>query len=290
VGTLIAERVDELRRDTVHGAGWMAERALDTLVEEAAAPAETADELLARLHDAARRLAASRPAAGAVTGALGRVLAAAYGQRHLSPDELTQLVADEARAVCDARHRAARSIAIQLSDRIGGAAIVTHSASATVREAVLHTPPAKITCTLSAPRGEGRSFSEELREAGLEVELVDDEDAPAALASADLLLLGADTVFRDGTLCNKIGTHPLALAAREKGVATTVAAEVLKLAPYKSGGADELAEEGTRDVTPPDLIDALVTEEGIVAPPDVAAVIDRTPFLREGYELLRSPP
>jgi translation initiation factor 2B subunit (eIF-2B alpha/beta/delta family) len=290
LGTLIAERVDELRRDTVHGAGWMAERALDTLVEESAAPAETADELLERLHHAARRLAASRPAAGAVTGALGRVLAAAYGQRHLSPDELTQLVADEAKAVCDARHRAARAIAIQLSDRLADAAIVTHSASATVREAVLHTSPKKITCTLSEPRGEGRAFSEELREAGLEVALIDDDEAASALERADLLLLGADTVFRDGTLCNKIGTHPLAEAARAAGIGTTVACEVLKLAPYAAASeADELFEEGTRDFTPPELIDDVATEEGIVAPGEVAALVDRTPFLREGYELLRSP-
>jgi methylthioribose-1-phosphate isomerase len=289
LGTLIAERVDELRRDTLHGAGWMAERALDTLVEESAAPAETADELLERLHHAARRLAASRPAAGAVTGALGRVLAAAYGQRHLSPDELTQLVADEAKAVCDARHRAARAIAIQLSDRLADAAIVTHSASATVREAVVHTPPKKITCTLSGPRAEGRAFSEELREAGLEVDLVDDDEAARALERADLLLLGADTVFRDGTLCNKIGTHPLAEAASRTGVGTTVACEVLKLAPYDAASeAQELSEEGTRDFTPPELIDDVVTEEGIVAPGDVAALVDRTPFLREGYELLRS--
>jgi translation initiation factor 2B subunit (eIF-2B alpha/beta/delta family) len=287
VGTLIAERVDELRRDTVHGAGWMAERALDTLVEESALPAENADELLERLHDAARRLAASRPAAGAVAGALGRVLAAAYGQRHLSPDELTQLVADEARAVCDARHRAARAIAIQLSERLTGATIVTHSASATVREAVVHTPPKEIICTLSGARGEGRAFSEELREAGLEVQLVDDDEAGASLEAADLLLLGADTVFRDGTLCNKIGTHPLALAAQEQGVATTVACEVLKLAPYDSAGAHELTEEGTRDFTPPELIEDVVTEEGTVTPAEIAALVDRTPFLREGYELLR---
>jgi hypothetical protein len=83
VGTLIAERVEELRRDTVHGAGWMAERAVDTLVEEAAGGAADADELVARLHDAGIRLAASRPAAGAVAGAVGRVLATAFGQRHL---------------------------------------------------------------------------------------------------------------------------------------------------------------------------------------------------------------
>jgi translation initiation factor 2B subunit (eIF-2B alpha/beta/delta family) len=288
VGTLIAERVEELRRDTAHGAGWMAARAVETLVEEAAGSAGDSDELLARLRDAGIRLSASRPAAGAVAGAVGRVLAAAVGQRHLSAEELRQLVAEEARALTESRRRAARSIAIQLAPRLTDASVVTHSASATVREALLHTPPAHITCTVSRPREEGRHFAEELREAGLDVGLVEDEEAGGALESADLLLLGADTVFRDGTLCNKIGTADLARAARTHGVVTIIASEVLKLAPSESREAHELTEEGTRDFTPPELIAEIVTEEGSFRPDEVAALIDRTPFLREGYELLRA--
>lgn len=288
MGTLIAERVEELRRDTVHGAGWMAERAVDTLVEEAAGGAADADELLERLREAGIRLAASRPAAGAVAGAVGRVLAAATGQRHLSADELSQLVAEEARALCEGRHRAGRSIAIHLAPRLTEASVVTHSASATVREALVHTPPAHVTCTVSRPREEGRRFAEVLREAGLDVDLVEDEEAGSALESADLLLLGADTVFRDGTLCNKVGTNDLAQAASRRGVPTVVAAEVLKLAPSESREAHELSEEGTRDFTPPELIGEIVTEEGVFRPEEVAALIDRTPFLREGYELLHA--
>jgi translation initiation factor 2B subunit (eIF-2B alpha/beta/delta family) len=288
VGTLIAERVDELRHDTVHGAGWMAERALDTLVEAAAADAGDADELLARLHEAGSRLAESRRDAGAVAGTIGRVLAAAYRQRHLSVDELRLVVTEEARAIADARRRAAFAIAVQLSPRLADAEVMTHSASATVREAFQHTPPKRVICTVSRPREEGRAFAEELREAGLDVELVEDEEAPAALEWAALLLLGADTVYRDGTLGNKFGTHPLAQAAHERGVPVAVALEVLKLSPHDSSDARHLAEDGTRDFTPPALLDQLVTEEGVFEPGEVAALIDRTPFLREGYELLRS--
>src|SRR5205823_2727343 len=111
-----------------------------------------------------------------------------------------------------------------------GALVVTHSASATVREAVLHTRPKRLVCTVSHPVEEGRAFADELRASGLAVELVEDEDALAELAGASLLLIGADTVFRDGTLCNKIGTRTLAKAAAEQEVPTIVACEVIKLA------------------------------------------------------------
>ena len=53
---------------------------------------------------------------------------------------------------------------------------MTHSASATVREALLHASPKRAICTVSEPVGEGRAFAEELRTQGLDVELIDDVD------------------------------------------------------------------------------------------------------------------
>jgi translation initiation factor eIF-2B subunit delta len=166
--------------------------------------------------------------------------------------------------------------------------IVTHSASATVREALLHTPPARAICTVSEPIGEGRAFAEELRAEALNVELIEDSDAPAALADATMLLVGADTVFRDGTLCNKIGTTALAEAAQGHGTPTVVACEIVKLAPIDAAAAPELsaAERALFEMTPPELISEIVTEEGSFTSDGVGALVDRTPFLREGYALL----
>ena len=107
-----------------------------------------------------------------------------------------------------------------------------------------------------------------------------------------LLLVGADTVFRDGTLCNKIGTRALAETAAEHEVPTIVACEVIKLAPIESTEAGELPREVRElvDLTPPELVHAVVTEEGSVGSDEVQALVDRTPFLREGYALLGRTP
>jgi translation initiation factor 2B subunit (eIF-2B alpha/beta/delta family) len=227
-----------------------------------------------------------------VAGAVGRLLAAAHAQAHLPPPELRRLIEQESEALVAGRRRAAASIAIQLRERLEGALVVTHSASATVREAVLHTPPKRLICTISHPVEEGRAFADELRASGLAVELVEDEDAPAELARASLLLVGADTVFRDGTLCNKIGTRMLAEAAAEREIPTIVACEVIKLAPIESTTAPELAREERElfDLTPPELVHAVVTEEGTVRSDEVHALVDRTPFLRQGYALLGRTP
>ena len=286
MATILGERVEELRADREHGASWMARRAVETLAEVADEQAATGEELLTHLVAAGRQLAGSRPGVGAVAGAVGRVLAAAARNAQLEPDQLRQLVHEEAESLVDGRRRAAASIAIQLRERLEDAVVLTHSASATVREALLRTPPDRVICTASSPQDEGRAFSEELRAEGLEVELVEDSEAPRQLEWASLLLLGADTVFRDGTLCNKMGTTPLAEAAADKGVPTIVACEVIKLAPVAAANAPQLT-AAEFELTPPELIDSIVTEEGTVSPEEIRALVDRTPFLRDGYALLR---
>ena len=267
----------------------MARRALEALVEETGADAGSSEELWQRLLAASRELASSRPEVGAVAGALGRVLGAASRNLHLEPDELRRLIEEEASGLIASRRRAGASIAIQLRERLTDALVLTHSASSTVREALVLATPAHVTCTVSAPNEEGREFADDLRSAGLNVDLVPDEGARQSLDSCSLVLVGADTVFRDGTLCNKIGTRALAEAAEAEGVHLVVACEVIKLAPVDADEAPELDREAAElfDLTPPGLIDQIVTEEGAFAADGVRPLVDRTAFLAEGYALLR---
>jgi translation initiation factor 2B subunit (eIF-2B alpha/beta/delta family) len=266
----------------------MARRAVETLIELAEMEASGCEQLLDRLQEAGRKLAGCRPGVGAVAGAVGRVLAAARHETHLDLDDLRRVVKEEAQALDDARRRAAASITIQLRERLDGATVLTHSASGTVREAFQQTQPAKVICTVSEPVGEGRAFADEWRDAGFDVELVEDDDAPGRVAEASILLIGADTVFSDGTICNKVGTIPLAKAAIEAGVPTVVAAEVIKVAPVPGSQAPELAdiERSLFELVPPDLITEVVTEEGPFAPDEINALVDRVPFLSEGYSLV----
>jgi translation initiation factor 2B subunit (eIF-2B alpha/beta/delta family) len=264
VNTKLAERVERVATDDRHGASWLAREAVEAVAE--------AIELGQDPLPLARELVRARPAMGAIAGALGRVIAAGR-----SPEQM----ADEARALMEARERAAKAIAVLLSPYIEGV-VMTHSASATVKEALLHTPPGRVICTASEPGGEGRELVEELRSAGLTADLVDDPDAEHAVGTVNLLLIGADTVFRDGSLVNKVGTAGLAEAAKKAGLPVIVACEVIKLSP---AGARDPGEKRF-DLTEPKYIDRYVTEEGAYAPDEIGSLIDRTPFLRDGYELL----
>jgi ribose 1,5-bisphosphate isomerase len=262
----LAARVERIAADTRHGSSWLAKEALEALVEAV----QIGEDPL----QTARDLVRARPAIGAIAGAMGRVLVSGR-----TPEQLIE----EAHAVIGSRERAAVTIAVLLSPELTSKVVMTHSASATAREALVHAEVERVVCTVSDPVGEGRTFSKELAATGLATELVADEDAGRAVATVDLLLLGADTVFRDGSLVNKIKTNGLASAAQKAGVPVVVACEVLKLAPDDPYEPDE----ERVDLTPPGLIDRYATEEGIFAPDEIAALVDRTPFLREGYELLR---
>jgi translation initiation factor eIF-2B subunit delta len=234
MNTVLEERVRELREERHHGASWMARHALEALVE-AVRNGEDPVEV-------ARVLASTRISLGAIAGAVGRVLTAG------TPEQ----VVAEAEAVIGSRDRAAKAIAIMLASEISGT-VMTHSASGTVREALVHTPPQRVVCTVSEPGGEGRRLAAKLRAEGIEVELIADDEGPDAARESDLVLLGADTVFNDGSLVNKIGTGAIASAAKDAGVTVIVACEIFKLAPFEP----QPPAEDTFELIPAAMIDRI---------------------------------
>jgi methylthioribose-1-phosphate isomerase len=129
----------------------------------------------------------------------------------------------------------------------------------------------------------------ELRNIGASHRLIVDSAAPFLLArgAANVVLTGADRVAANGDTANKIGTYALALGARRAGVPFVVVAPESTLdsetptgddIEIEDRGAEEvvslkgvpIAPDGTRaanpafDVTPRDLITALVTERRVV--------------------------
>jgi methylthioribose-1-phosphate isomerase len=117
--------------------------------------------------------------------------------------------------------------------------------------------------------------------------------AAAALMAAgqvDLVLVGADRIAADGSVANKIGTYGLAVSAAHHGVPFVVVAPRTTLDPATPDGAAivieqraatevttlagrPIAPEGCTafnpafDVTPPQLITALVTDVGVLQSP-----------------------
>ena len=125
----------------------------------------------------------------------------------------------------------------------------------------------------------------ELGQLGIEHRLACDGAAPFLISQglADAVVVGADRVAANGDVANKIGTYSLALAAQAAGIPFLVAAPESTLdASTPSGSAipiEQRADEevtgpaapaGTRalnfafDITPAELVSAVVTEDRLI--------------------------
>jgi S-methyl-5-thioribose-1-phosphate isomerase len=130
----------------------------------------------------------------------------------------------------------------------------------------------------------------ELRQLGIEHYLACDGAGPFLISQGlvDAVVVGADRVAANGDVANKIGTYSLALAAHRAVIPFVVAVPESTIDPATAdGGAipveqraeDEVthvlgvpsAPEGTRalnyafDITPADLVTAIVTEDRLIA-------------------------
>jgi methylthioribose-1-phosphate isomerase len=142
----------------------------------------------------------------------------------------------------------------------------------------------------------------ELDRLGIDATLVADVAAASLMAAGevDCIVVGADRVAANGDVANKVGTYGLAVLARHHDLPFYVAAptstvdlatptgagivveerdaaEVTSLAGTRIAPAGVAARNPAFDVTPADLVTAIVTEAGIARPPFAASLRRLTP-------------
>lgn len=133
----------------------------------------------------------------------------------------------------------------------------------------------------------------ELNAHGVPVTLMCDNMAGIAMKRGmiDMVIVGADRIARNGDAANKIGTYPLALIAKHHGVPFYVAAPTSTFdmsldngeqIPIEERDPEEVFVIGQRrmapenikafnpafDVTPADLIAAIITDKGVIEAPN----------------------
>ena len=139
----------------------------------------------------------------------------------------------------------------------------------------------------------------ELAAAGIPVTVIPDSSACGLLASGriDAVVVGADRIAANGDVANKVGTFSHAVAARRAGVPFYVAAPTSTLDPATAVGGDITIEQrdptevhGTQprvtpvdgvtvwnpafDVTPAELVTAIITEVGVLRPDYSESIAD----------------
>jgi ribose 1,5-bisphosphate isomerase len=293
----ISHAIESIGQDRTHGASWLARDAANVLthwLEECSA--QTAAQFLSGLREVGAALAQAQPSMAAVTNAVGAVVFAAGEKRPGAFPTMRRAALARARQIIHGWEKVCERIVRRAERALPAGVIMTHSYSATTF-AVLECLASKgspIIVTESAPLNEGRTTARLLARLRAPVTLISDAQAAAFMPEAAAVLVGADTIFANGAVVNKVGTCALALIAREARVPFYVAAETLKVAPGRPEAAqDARGERQPRltipavyfDLTPPRLLTALITEEGVFAPREMRALARRARQYRKALAL-----
>ena len=282
-------------------AAWgvvLAERAID---------ADTVDDAAAKLEPALQRLNAARPTAVNLAWALARM----RGALARADGDWRQVLEDEAQAI-DSEDLAAnrRMGALGASLIAPGSGVLTHCNTGSLATAGFGTALGVIRAGVAQGRidevfaGETRPWLQgarltvwELQQDGIDATLIADSAASHLMKTGQVqwVVVGADRICANGDVANKIGTYQLAIAARHHGVKfmvvapsstvdmATASGDLIHIEEREAGelhslGGTRTVAEGIHawnpvfDVTPHELIDAIVTEQGIIERPDAAAM------------------
>jgi len=298
----VAEAIEALRIRGAPAIGVAAGYALALAALNS--PARDWDGWRSDLDRAAARLRQTRPTAVSLFRALDRVLQAADAAPSIADAQRRVLEASEALAHQDRRvneqiglHGAALIPAranILTHCNTGALATVEHgTALGIIRTAHRQGKQIHVWVDETRPALQGaRLTAWELLAAGIPHTIIVDSLAAFLMCrrEIDLVIVGADRIAANGDVANKVGTYSLAVLARAHGLPFYVAAPLSTVDPEIERGVDIPLEERSPDevrairgipvapaaspalnlafdVTPAELVTAIVTEAGIARAP-----------------------
>ena len=300
----VRETAGKIASMEVRGAAKIAQSAAQALRDFALSyRGESAAEFLSELQKAGNILKAARPTAVSLPNAVNYVLLAARGKDDV--EDIRRAVAGAAEEFIARSKKALERIGEIGARRIrSGDVVLTHcnsqAALSVITTAFRQGKDVEVIATESRPRYQGHLTARQLAEQGIPVTLIVDSAVRTFMKEVDKVVVGADSIAANGAVINKIGTSQIALAAHEARVVFMVAAETYKFHPKTLIGAlveiavrpgEEEASPrkfpGVRirnpafDVTPPEYIDLIITEKGVI-PPQAAIMVLKEEF---GLEL-----
>ncbi len=267
--------------------------------------AETCEELLAELEEAAEVLRATRPTAVNLSWALGRMLGRAH-KGYSDVQGMVKALEEEAQAIADEDVEINKRMGAYGAELISdGDNILTHcntgalatvdygTALGVIRTAHQQGKRIHVWVDETRPRLQGaRLTAWELKQLDIPMTLIADNAAGHLMRTGkvDIVLVGADRIARNGDVANKIGTYKLAVLAKENGIPFYSVAPTstidLSIAsgdeiPIEERDPEEvtsiqgmrIAPEGVEaynpafDITPHRYVTGIVTEKGIAYPP-----------------------
>lgn len=228
-----ARRLRAVKGDLNSSAAVLARKALEDMIDYAdSCQVENTEGLVVELKDLAEQLIAARPSRLVVSNVL-RYWLNSLPELQEDLDRARGRVGAHAEEVIELLQGAQNEVVARCLEEIQpGMTIMTHSSSSNVMALfrACHLADLKIEAiiTESRPGMEGRNLARYLNKLGVPCQFITEAQMASFVVQADKILIGADSVLRDGSLISKAGSHLLALAAKDVGIPFWVLAEGFK--------------------------------------------------------------
>jgi len=272
----VERKIDEIRRDREHGAGWLSREAIATM-ELAAEKSETTNtyDFLRELEAIAHRLTEARPGMVAIMNLVSRFVCHLSDSSERNLDLLrgfARLMGDKLIRDSQGATWKAASLASGVIKDGDGVMSCTHSATICQVFSLAKDEGKRFHVVVAESRAsKGRPYGEitarELRSLGISVEVIPDSSIDHHMPKMAKVIVGADTILRNGSLINGTPTFKVALAAKKASIPFYTVCETSKLDLLRRGRETQL-EEGFDRVSP-HLITGIITEGGILQPDQV---------------------
>lgn len=299
----IISLIDEIKSDRTHGASQLARQAANVVkVAAEQSQASSVSEFLLEQKEIGGSLMLARPAMAPVFNIINCLLKAVSEKAtEMDLDSIRRLTISSADKLISSSLQAIARVAGYGGGLItDGERVMTHSYSSTVvavlKDAFNKRRNIEVVATRSGPGRTGERVAHELGLYGIPVTFIDDAAMGLYITKVNKVMVGADRVCVDGGVVNGIGTYQLALAARIAGIPFYVLCETLKFDPRLGSDAVDLEEKEPSevvepgrlppevrvrnpyfDITPPELVTGIVTENGLLTPEEVINYMKRQP-------------
>jgi len=264
-----------------------------------------------KMEEVKLKLAATRPTAVNLFWALERMHSKFLSELTNNPDEILDILNDEAEHIANEDVEVNKRIGIYGQELLpNNATVITHcnagalatvdygTAIGVIHTALDHGKKIHAYVDETRPYLQGaRLTAWELMKLGVDATLICDNMAGWVMKTrnVDAVIVGADRIAANGDTANKIGTYSLALLAKKHGVKFYVAAPISTIDVDTSDGLKipieerphtevievqgvKIAPKGIKvynpafDVTDAELIDAIITERGVLRYPYVESI------------------
>ena len=273
--------------------------------------ADNFEKFYTQLEDKCLNLAQSRPTAVNLAWAIERMKSVARESKSLSISELKKRLKQESIDICKEDIESNMAMGSFGQTLINdGSTVLTHCNAGALATAGFGTALGVIRAAVNAGKkievlaDETRPFLQgarltvwELMEDNIPVKLITDNMSGFFMKNnqVDVVVVGADRIAGNGDVANKIGTYMVAVLAQKHQIPFYVAAPISTLdlslnsgeeIPIEQRSEDEvmtlnnkrITPEGASaahpafDITPNDLVTAIITDKGIAKPPYITSL------------------